>query len=89
MSVCRELPLYTNRGARIKKNNAVMRGVLGGADDPSVDAQTKHAISQTLEVIEKAEREQAEDMQRQREEAKRYEPARTLRSFEANSSQNR
>lgn len=67
----------------IKKNNAVMRGVLGGADDPAVDAQTKHAISQTLAVIEKTEREQAEDLQRQREEAKRYVPAKTLRSLES------
>lgn len=70
----------------IKKNNALMRGVLGGADDPAVDAQTKHAISQTLAVIEKTEREQAEDLQRQREEAKRYVPAKTLRSLESNGS---
>jgi hypothetical protein len=66
------------------KMNAVMRGVLGGADDPAVDAQTKNAISQTLAVIERTEREQAEDLQRQREEAARYVPARTLRSLESN-----
>ena len=78
---------FAEQERTIKKNNAVMRGVLGGADDPAVDAQTKNAISQTLAVIEKSEREQAEDLQRQREEAKRYVPAKTLRSFEANSSQ--
>ena len=80
---------FANQERIIKKNNAVMRGVLGGADDPAVDAQTKDAISQTLAVIEKSERDQAADLQRQREEAKRYVPARTLRSFEANSSQTR
>ena len=64
------------------KMNTMMRGVLGGADDPAVDAQTKNAISQTLELIEKSEREQAADLQRQREEAKKIVPLRTLRSLE-------
>lgn len=80
---------FANQERINKKHNAVMRDVLGGADDPAVDAQTKGAISQTLAVIEKSEREQAADLQRQREDAKRYVPARTLRSFEATGSQTR
>lgn len=76
------------------KNEAIIglrRVMEGGSGDLNInvsdDVQVQEAVNASRSALEKQEAAANADLQRQREEAKRYVPARTLRSFEANSDQ--
>lgn len=64
------------------------RAIGGGSGDLNInvsdDVQVQDAVNASRTALEKQEAAANADLQRQREEAKRYVPARTLRSLESN-----